>query len=194
MPVVLVNGGFLWDGVVVGAFVLLVVVPVALQARKLPARIRSVRQGIRGVIYAPLALIVLFPTALFFYLMSQSLYFLQWGWLGVNIVAAPLTAVGGAGSGSGSFVLLALIIVLLVPALVLFNYIEEREYRDSWRGVGVWAGSHLIMGIPLFAVFPIFATGIVYKVVHDRQGLETAYVAHLTTNCTLLAIILVSAV
>ena len=125
-------------------------------------------------------------------MISQYAHFLQWGWLGINIVAAPLTAVAGAGSGSGSLVLLAVVIALLVPALVLFNYIEEREYRDSWREVGVWAVSHLIMGIPLFAVFPIFATGIVYKIVHDRQGLETAYVAHLTTNCALLAIILVS--
>jgi hypothetical protein len=184
--------GGVWDVVVAGAFVLLVVVPVALQARELPARARSIRRGLRGVLYTPLALIVLIPTALVAFMVSRSLRFLQWGWLGVNIVAAPLTAVAG-GTGNGSLVLLAVIIVLLVPALILFNYVEEREYRDSWRKVGVWALSHLIMGIPLFAVFPIFATGIIYKVVHDRQGLETAYVAHLTTNCVLLTIVLVSA-
>jgi hypothetical protein len=194
MPVDLMGSGFLWDAVVAGAFVLLVVVPVVLQARKLPARIRSARQGIRGVIYVPLTLVVLIPTALLAYVVSRSLQFLQWGWLGINIVAAPLMAVAGTGNESGSLVLLAIVIALLVPALVLFNYIEEREYRDSWRGVGIWAVSHLIMGIPLFAVFPIFATGIVYKVVYDRRGLETAYVAHLTTNCVLLAIVLVSVV
>jgi hypothetical protein len=28
--------------------------------------------------------------------------------------------------------------------------------------------------------------GIVYKVIRDRRGLQTAYVAHFATNCTLI--------
>lgn len=186
------NGGLLWNVVIVGAFILLVVVPVALRIDELPDRVRSVRRGIRGVLYTPIALGVLVSTALAAYAVSRHLRFLQWGWLGTNIVAAPMIAVAGK-SGNGSFIILVGITALLLPVFLLFNYVEEREYRDSWRDVGIWAASHLIMGIPLFAVFPIFATGVVYKVVHDRQGLEPAYVAHITTNCSLLVLVLLTA-
>jgi hypothetical protein len=239
------NGALRWDLVLGGAFVLLVLLvllPTVLHAREFPDRLRDIQQGIRGILYTPVALAVFLPTLLVAYRVSRQVPILQWGWLGSNIIMAPLRRMSGP-TGLGQprpestitlqqlseayqedrirrviwdtsperslieplsmhfhgvsigpidpVVLVALFVALLLPVFILFNYNEEHEYRDSWRAVGIWAVSHLIMGIPLYAVFPIFAVGAVLKLIHDYRGLERAYVTHLTVNCIVLSIIVV---
>jgi hypothetical protein len=137
---------------------------------------------------------------------------LTWGWLGENIVFSPFVDLISASSGGqhtassgalrsskgtspgignilGPALVVALFVPLIVVVLLTFNYFEEATYRESHKHVVVWAVSHLIMGIPIFALLPIFSVGVVYKQIYDRYGLQVAYVAHVGTNLVLLTII-----
>ncbi|OYR56652.1 hypothetical protein DJ70_08020 [Halorubrum halodurans] len=69
---------------------------------------------------------------------------------------------------------------------IVMNYEEEEWGRDSWGHVAVWAVTHLVMGIPVFAVAAIFSVGVVYKQIHDRYGFDEAYAAHVATNTSLV--------
>lgn len=175
-------------------FALLVVLPLGLHLPTLPDRIRDIRTGIRGVVYVPICVVVLFTSAFAATMAAEYIPLLQWGWLGENIIVSPITPDStGEGGGSGGSVLeLAVFVPVIVVAMVLFNYYEERLYRDSYRAVVIWAILHLIMGIPLFAVIPIFAVGVIYKVLYDYRSLEVAYVAHLFTNFVLLTLLVIS--
>lgn len=220
-------------------FLFLVALPVALNLREVPERLRDLRRGIRGLAYVPLTVVVLFVAATGAWLLAQQVTILQWGWLGENIIAAPLadllpegaqapggpgggggtagggtgggaTGGGGAGgtggeSGDGGFfglfggpslgqllgpgLTLAIFVPIILLALLIFNFYEEAFYRDSLKDVVVWAALHLIMGIPIFAVIPIFTVGLIYKGIRDRKGLRTAYVAHLGTNLLLIGVV-----
>lgn len=186
-------------------FIVLVVVPVYLHRGRLPDRLVALRRGWRQLTaqrwwtvgYVPLSLLVLFTAAAGAYALAQLLPLLQWGWLGANIVAAPLAPPEGTASTPGvdwaALVPLALIPIILA-AMLLFNYEEERIYRGSYRAVGIWAVLHLVMGIPLFAVLPIFAVGLVYKRIYDRHGLDAAYLVHFTTNTVLIGILVASTI
>lgn len=190
-------------------FVLLVVVPVLVSLREVPARLRDLRAGLRGFVYVPVVLTVLLLAAGGAWVLAQWVPLLQWGWLGSNVIAAPLTDLvprpegapvrspgGGDGGGSGFLTgllgplgTLAVFVPFILLAFVVFNYYEEAFYRDSLRDVAVWAVLHLVMGIPIFAVVPIFAAGLCFKAIHDRRGLRAAYAAHLGMNVTLLSLL-----
>jgi hypothetical protein len=186
------------------AFVVLVALPVAYHSRDLPDRARDLRDGARGVLAAPLSLAALLGSALL--LLSAGAFshpVLGWGWLGANVVVEPLVGPGGSGGAVGAaaspsagpveYAAAAAAGGVLLGALVLFNYLEEKHYRGSWRATAVWAALHPVMGVPLAAAGPIFAAGAVYKAVHDRWGLEEAYVAHLGTNLCLVALVVAAA-
>jgi hypothetical protein len=222
-------------------FLFLVALPVALNLREVPERVRDLRRGIRGLAYVPVTVVVLFVAATGAWLLAQQVPILQWGWLGENIIAAPLAdllpegaqgaggpgggggtagggGTGGGGTGSGTTgrtgggsggdggffglfsgpslgellgpgLTLAIFVPIILLALLIFNFYEEAFYRDSLQDVVVWAALHLVMGIPIFAVIPIFTVGLVYKGIRDRNGLRTAYVAHLGTNLLLIGVV-----
>jgi membrane protease YdiL (CAAX protease family) len=186
-------------------FLVLVVIPVAINIGEVPDRLRDLRAGIGGVLYVPAVVVVLFAVAIGAWLLAQRITILQWGWLGQNIIAAPIsdllpaaeqgsgagptpggTGTGGVGRELGPALTLAIFVPIMLLALLLFNFYEEAFYRDSLKEVTLWAVLHLVMGIPLFAVIPIFAVGLIYKTIRDRRGLQTAYVTHFATNCTLI--------
>jgi hypothetical protein len=48
------------------------------------------------------------------------------------------------------------------------------------------------MGIPLFAVLPIFAGGVVFKLIHDRYGHDVAFATHVTSNTVFAAFLTVT--
>ena len=188
-------------------FVALVVVPVLASIKQVPARLRDLRAGIRGVVYVPVVLTVLFTVAAAALVLAEYVPPLQWGWLGTNVVVAPLAdlapapegAPGGTGAGSdgtflGPTLTLALFLPFILLAFLVFNWYEEAYYRGSLRDVGIWAVLHLVMGIPIFAVIPIFAAGLVYKWIYDRRGLRAAYTAHLGTNVALLSVLVLTIV
>lgn len=173
-------------------FSILVTVPVLLQVDEIPLRLGDLRAGARGFVAVPLAIGIAIPLGLAAVWLSQYPV-LGWGWLGTNIVAQPMVSAaesggsGGSGGGLIGTLTLAWFGVNFVLAIVLFNYYEERLFRHSWKAVAWWAVLHLIMGINVAHVIPIFGLGCLYKVVHDRWGLEEAYAAHLGTNMTLFA-------
>jgi hypothetical protein len=88
----------------------------------------------------------------------------------------------------------AFFVLGLVVMCLIYNYTEEKVCRSSLLAVVLWALSHLIMGIPIWAVIPIFSVGLVYKAIYDRWGLDHAYCAHFFTNMTLVGVIVVSIV
>ncbi|WP_254537554.1 hypothetical protein [Halomarina litorea] len=186
-------------------FVLLVVVPVYLNRAYLPGRLAALARGWRRLTargwwragYVPLSLVVLFAAAAGALVLAELVPLLRWGWLGANIIAAPLAPPADAGRTPGvdwSALLPLALVPVIVAAMLLFNYEEERQYRDSYRSVGVWAVLHLVMGIPLFAVIPIFTVGLVYKRIYDRHGLDAAYAVHFATNSVLVTVLVVGTV
>ncbi len=117
----------------------------------------------------------------------------------MNLLVAPLAEANSAGAGGGGTTARALYPFVFAPlavvACVLFNYYEEQAiYRERYRGVFGWAALHLIMGIPIMAVIPIFAVGVGLKAIYDRRGQRAAYVAHVGSNVGLLAVLFVAVV
>lgn len=182
------------------AFIVLVIVPVLLELDELRERFHDLREGWKGIFYVPLLWVLLFTGAGIGYLLAQHITILQWGWLGHNIIAEPLVSGaesaenGSASDGSGnSFNLFALVFVpVMLIAFLLFNYREEEYYRDSWGKVVVWAVIHLIMGIPIWAVIPIFSIGIGFKLLYDYKGIEVAFAAHFFSNSALITLAVAS--
>lgn len=203
----------MWELVI---FLLLVVIPVAINIREVPERVRDLRAGIWGLLFVPVTLVLLLLAAVGAWWLAQQFPLLQWGWLGENIIAAPISdllpaseSAGGAGGGGGAAgptgnpstgvgqalgpaLTLAIFVPIMVLALLIFNYREEAFYRDSLREVVIWAVLHLVMGIPLFAVIPIFVVGLAYKAIYDWRGLQTVYVTHFATNMVLIGTIVLT--
>lgn len=181
------------------AFLLLVVLPIYIERDSFIDRISDISNNYKYIIYSPIAFSILIVTLIFAFWLSNQIPILKWGWLGSNIVASPAGNSVEAMANSGqSFPIFSIIkftafITILVIAIVIFNYLEEEEFRDSYKEVGLWAALHLIMGIPIFAVIPIFSVGIFYKIIYDKKGLKAAYVVHLSTNMILVTLLIISA-
>lgn len=192
---------------VYAAFAILVVLPTLIGYKHIPDRIQSLRNGIYGILAAPFVLILLFVTMAAALQLAEIIPLLKWGWLGENIVVAPLTPdaatdpsagtgtgnSGSTGEGSGLSTLLPFVLLpIIIVAMLIFNYDEEDLYRDSYKHVALWAALHLLMGIPIYAIIPIFCAGLVYKQIHDKYGLDTAYATHFATNALILSILLIA--
>lgn len=110
------------------------------------------------------------------------------GSAGVEAVIQHVTPVEVSGdtlavvSNTVSITVILTFLGVLVTAFLILSYDEETWGRETWGHVGVWAVAHLIMGIPVFAVIPIFASGVIFKLVHDVYGFNPAYTVHVTVN------------
>jgi hypothetical protein len=165
------------------------------EAKKVPSRLAALRRGKKGLLLVPVA----FGSLIAMLIVADAFPILKWGWLGTNIAAAPIADISAGAISSGGLTSWAIIGFLAFAAALAFmcllaNYVEEEQYRGSWKMVGIWACLHLIMGIPIFAVIPIFSVGILYKIIHDRWSLDHAYCTHFFTNMTLVGFILVTLV
>jgi hypothetical protein len=147
---------------------------------EIPQRVKSFRRGAKGIKYTPLTLLVLLGSAIGAFLLAEALPILKWSWLGYNIIFGP----PGGEEGIGIETAVILIIVLL--GCFLLNYWEEKNFRESYPLVALWALLHLIMGISLWAVIPIFCSGLFFKHIYDKYSVDHAYVAHFTTNASLI--------
>lgn len=177
---------------------------IAPHARDIPDRYTHLKDGIHGIAYTPIVWAVMTPAAITAHHTAQHIPALQWGWVGHNILISPLTH-NTANTGTTTTTTTAtpsipeiaavtVFFLTLVTAFAVFNYDEETWGRKTWWHVAGWAISHLIMGIPVYAVIPIFAGGIVFKLIHDRHDRNTAFATHLATNTSfaaLLSIILI---
>lgn len=167
------------------------------EAKKVPSRLASLRAGRKGLLLVPVAFGILMVMMVAAILLSDIFPILKWGWLGTNIAAAPIADISASAAASGGISPISLGGAVVFAAALAFmcllaNYVEEEQYCGSWKMVGIWACLHLIMGIPIFAVIPIFSVGILYKIIHDRWSLDHAYCAHFFTNMTLVGFVLVA--
>lgn len=165
--------------------------------RLIPDRIAAIRIGARGIFLVPVALAILFPMLFCAWYLAQIFPFLQWGWLNMNIVAAPIADIGDNVAKGGDltpFLYLELFVTVVLIAIMclLCNYYEETDFRSSYKMVVVWAFLHLIMGIPIWAVIPIFSVGLCYKVIHDRWSVNHSYCTHFFTNMVIIMIATIS--
>jgi len=176
---------------------LVILVMYLLEAKLVPSRIAALRRGIKGLWLVPIAFAILMAMMVVAIFLSDAIPILKWGWLGTNIAAAPIADIAGTAAAGGEVTPLMYLGVIAFAAALAFicllaNYIEEEQFRGSWKSVGIWACLHLIMGIPIFAVIPIFSVGILYKVIYDRWSLDHSYCTHFFTNMTLVAFILIA--
>jgi hypothetical protein len=154
---------------------------------EIPQRVKSFRRGAKGIKYTPLTLLVLLGSAIGAFFLAEALPILKWGWLGYNIIFDPSGGEEGKGIGIGT----TMILIIAFLGCFLFNYWEEKNFRESYPLVALWALLHLIMGISLWAVIPIFCSGLVLKHVYDKYSVDHAYVAHFTTNASLIILLII---
>lgn len=168
-------------------FLILVGIPLYLEKEQIPDRLNDIRNNYKSVIYAPISILILFSSLIFALLLAEQFSILYYGWLGENIAVSPAADSVEAVENTNSLPIFEIFkfvvfISILLLAMLVFNYIEEEMFRDNYKEVLVWALLHLIMGIPILTIIPIFSVGVFYKILRDKKGLGAAYVAHLTTN------------
>ena len=165
-------------------YLAMIMIPTFLAFRELPERFRSLRRGCKGFLYSPIAFIIgLFTLAISLYV-AEKFSFLNWGLLGYNIVAFPLMG-GSAEEGTAGLAVQILSFAFLfisILAIMLFNFWEEKYFRDSYKLVAIWTFIHLIMGTTLYALPPIFCQGLAFKHVYDKYSVDHSYAAHFGTN------------
>jgi len=159
-------------------------------------RIKDIIKGKKALLLLPISLLILLGVNAIAISLTEIYPILNWGWLGYNIVFGP------SNPGStvqptetttisllGNTLYLAFTLLIVACASLIFNYYEEEIFRKKWWLVPAWALLHLVMGIPIYAVIPIFSVGILYKIIYDKYSLQHAYTLHLSTNMSLLLIV-----
>lgn len=164
----------------------------------IPKTITTIKNNYTAIKYLPITLTILITTAIISLKLSQHIQILQIGLLNTNIIGLPLKNTIEQTSQKTKPKTITTIkltlkylsfLTLIILAMLINNYLEEKHYRKNYKQVTKWALLHLIMGIPLYAIIPIFSTGIIYKKIYDKKGLPQAFVTHFFTNITLLLIV-----
>lgn len=160
-------------------------------------RIKDLSKGKKILLLLPLSLFILLVLNALAIQLANTYPILHWGWLGYNVVFGPSTPSSSVEPTSTititilSSLYLFFVLGIVALASTVFNYYEEKVFRKKWWLVPVWALLHLIMGIPIYAVIPIFSTGILYKIIYDKYSLQHAYTLHWGTNISLLSFIVI---
>jgi len=79
-------------------------------------------------------------------------------------------------------------LLISILTIMLFNFWEEKYFRDSYKLVVIWTFTHLIMGTTLYALPPIFCQGLISKHVYDKYSVDHSYAAHFGTNIMLISL------
>jgi len=80
---------------------------------------------------------------------------------------------------------LVFLFIILGIGMPVFNFYEEYYFRKRWLYVPIWVVLHLLLGFSGFtvgALILIFIMGIIFKIVWDRWGFQSAFMSHLFTN------------
>lgn len=177
-------------------FVLVIVAPTYAYRNKIDDRLNDIKNNKEAVIYLLIIVPVFIITYVFSVILSSYIPILRVGWLGSNLAFFPIkdlflviSETPYLTQGLSKYVLLVVFIEFILTTIVIFNYYEEKYYRDSYIEVWAWAVMHMIMGIPLFAVIPIFSMGIVFKKIKEKKGFKKSYVAHVSTNILFISVI-----
>ena len=173
-------------------FYVLIIFMVISSIKEIPQRIRNLKHGKKALLYLFLTIPILLVTLIGSIIVSEYIPILKLGWLGYNIIFGP-----SLNSNTETTTLLSIIptlsiFIFAMFACLIFNYYEEKEFRKKWIHVPLWAVLHLIMGIPIYAIIPIFSVGIIYKHIYDKYSLDHAYTAHFATNIVIIGIVIVS--
>ncbi|MBC7074415.1 hypothetical protein H5T58_03500 [Candidatus Parcubacteria bacterium] len=150
----------------------------------IPKRLKSLKKGILGIKYLPITLLVAIGSATGMIFLSEILPFLKWGWLGYNFVLIPIEEA----LDNSSFLWLVGGWIIIILVCFIANYWEEEEFRKNYYKVGMGAFLHLLMGIPLWGIVPVFLQGVIYKYIYDKHSLDHAFVAHFATNLFIITI------
>jgi len=171
----------------------IVVITTLIDINKIPRNVKALKDGWKGLAFLPVAVVILYSMLYVALKLAEIFPVLNWGWLGTNIVAAPLIDVATASETTGmnliSFLTIIGFAITIVFLCLIANYYEEEGFRSTYKSVVIWALLHLIMGIPIYALIPIFCLGIFYKFVHDKYSLNHAYTLHFSTNVTVVALV-----
>lgn len=170
------------------------------------SRLRVLYQGRSGLKFVPVVICVIAPTLAATAHIAQRISVLQWSLFSTpgNVLTSGF-GIAQTGESNGVAELssseltlshlaieiggVAMLIAVLSLFFIMMNYEEEEWGRKSWAHVGGWAVTHLLMGVPLLALPPVFAAGSVYKYIFDNHGFEQAYAAHVGMNVTSVCIL-----
>lgn len=161
------------EGFVIGYYVFTVATSLIL-IKETKKRILDLRDGIRSIVYAPIAFGILVGYLLTLYPIVEKIPVLNWSWLGYNIAFGPFADQGFWG--------VVPFIPLLVYMFIHINHVEELYFRKSKKMVLVWAVAHIAMGIKLHMAILLIPIGFLFKYVYDKKGLNHSYAMHFTTN------------
>lgn len=166
------------EGFVIGYYVFTVATSLIL-IKETKKRILDLKDGIRSIIYAPIAFGILVGYLLTLYPIAEKIPILNWSWLGYNIAFGPFADQGFWG--------IIPFIPLLLYMFIHINHVEELYFRKSKKMVLIWAVAHVAMGIKLHMAILLIPIGFLFKYVYDKKGLNHSYAMHFTTNILVVA-------
>ncbi|MGQ0606495.1 MAG: hypothetical protein ACT4OD_06050 [Candidatus Nitrosotenuis sp.] len=161
------------EGFVIGYYVFTVATALIL-IKETKKRIFDLVNGVRSIIYAPIAFGILIVYLLTLYPYAEKIPILNWSWLGYNIAFVPFADQGFWG--------IVPFIPLLVYMFIHINYVEELYFRKSKKMVLVWAFAHIVMGIKIHMAILLIPVGFLFKYIYDKKGINHSYAMHFTTN------------
>jgi len=150
---------------------LLFVVSMVAELRNLKERLKDLVRGIKGVLFVPVTMSIVFAYAAFLVCIAPQ-----------AVVGGHVLTYFGRRFGVPMIVFAAIVCLLL-------NYYEEKYFRDSVLDVAVWAALHLLALVPPTLIPAIFFMGLVFKKIKETYGLETAYAAHFFHNVCILGLL-----
>jgi hypothetical protein len=178
---------------------IIVIIGVVFEIPHTIERLHSIRRGLKALIFLPVVWTVAIVSIVSSVYLSNVFPILKWGWLGYNLITVPIsesvaerTADPTIVLSPTSSILFLVIFFIIIYACLMYNYYEEEMFRDSLLSVVIWALIHTLMGIPIYAVIPIFFMGLIYKYVYDRYSIDHSYCLHFFTNCSLILVLMVA--
>ena len=201
----------------------LVAIPTVLLLPETKKRIPDFRQGLKGIRFVPVNIILLFVGLIVSFYLSKSVPLLNFSWLsllkylpsfeigykpivqtvttnsvstspvestGYNLVFGPTNPSTIQPSHGLDYYFSFIVMIVALLAIWNCNYYEEKYFRDNFKQLGVWLALHLTMGVPIFALLPIGLSGLLYKFIYGRYGIQQSYVCHFLTNSILIGLLL----
>jgi hypothetical protein len=124
---------------------------------------------------------------------------LSWGWWSaIGGVGTPAIGVSENSHGPLEWIIPAVFIVMLVPALPLFAESEERMFRlgaEHWstgrrlRRAVEFGLAHALIGIPIGVALALSIGGLYFTWAYLRGGIAESTRAHLAYNLSIVALV-----
>jgi membrane protease YdiL (CAAX protease family) len=158
--------------------------PSLLFVKQTHRRILDLKAGIKGLIFLPVTVALLLIFVFFILEFLNQFYMFNISWLGYNIAVGPYADQGFTG--------IIPFLPFLVYTFIHVNYFEEYYFRTNKKRVVIWSFLHMVMGVSVSVAIMLLPLGFFYKYIHDKYGIDYAYVLHFFTNITILSISAIS--